>query len=92
MKRIKLSERILPTYTKGEEIFNMVSHIVGAACGVAATALCVIFAAVHQNVYGVIGVIITVWLILVSYIIYYFRNDFYTVFCKKKEKEKDKNE
>ena len=46
----------------------------------------------QQNVYGVVGVLISVWLILVSYIIYYFRNDFYTVFCKKKEKEKDKNE
>ena len=55
MKRVKLSDRILPTYTKGEEIFNMVSHIVGAACGVAATALCVIFAAVHHNIYGVIS-------------------------------------
>ena len=55
MKRIKLSERVLPTYTRGEEIFNMVSHIVGAACGVAVTALCVIFAAIHQNVYGVIS-------------------------------------
>ena len=31
MKRTKLSERILPTYTKGEEIFNMTSHIVGGA-------------------------------------------------------------
>ena len=46
----------------------------------------------QQNVYGVVGVLISVWIILVSYIIYYFRNDFYTVFCKKKEKEKDKNE
>ena len=46
----------------------------------------------QQNVYGVVGVLISVWLILVSYIIYYFRNDFYIVFCKKKEKEKDKNE
>ena len=55
MKRIKLCDRILPTYTKGEEIFNMVSHIVGAACGVAATALCVIFSAIHHNVYGVIS-------------------------------------
>ena len=55
MKRIRLSDRILPTYTKGEEIFNMVSHIVGAACGVAATALCVIFASVHHNVYGVVS-------------------------------------
>ena len=48
----------------------------------------------QQDVYGVIGVLISVWLILVSYTIYYFRNDFYTVFCKKKDKEKtkDKNE
>lgn len=28
MNRIKLADRELPTYTKGEEIFNMVSHIV----------------------------------------------------------------
>ena len=46
----------------------------------------------QQNVYGVVGVLISVWLILVTYIIYYYRNDFYVVFCKKKEKEKDKNE
>lgn len=55
MKRIKLDERLLPTYTKGEEIFNMVSHIVGGAFGIAATVLCVIFAAIHNNVYGVIS-------------------------------------
>ena len=30
-KRIKLADRELPTYSKGEEIFNMVSHIVGKA-------------------------------------------------------------
>lgn len=34
MKRIKLNDRILPNYTKGEEIFNMVSHIVGGALGI----------------------------------------------------------
>ena len=45
----------------------------------------------QQDVFGVIGVLISVWLILVSYTIYYFRNDFYTVFCKKKEKEKIKD-
>ena len=54
MKRVKLCDRVLPTYTKGEEIINMVSHIIGAACGVAATVLCIVFAAIHQNVYGVI--------------------------------------
>lgn len=55
MARTKLSERILPSYTRGEEIFNMVSHIVGGAIGVVALALCVIFAALHNNVYGVVG-------------------------------------
>ena len=35
-KRIKLKDRILPNYSKGEEIFNMVSHIVGGVLGVAA--------------------------------------------------------
>ena len=28
MSRTKLKDRVLPTYTKGEEIFNMTSHIV----------------------------------------------------------------
>lgn len=28
MTRTKLKDRILPVYTKGEEIFNMTSHIV----------------------------------------------------------------
>lgn len=44
MKRIKLNDRVLPTYTKGEEIFNMTTHIVGASLGIVATVLCVIFA------------------------------------------------
>lgn len=55
MPRTKLSERILPAYTKGEEIFNMVSHIVGGALGIAALTLCVIFSALHKNVYGVVA-------------------------------------
>ena len=38
-KRIKLDDRELPDYTKGEEIFNMVSHIVGGALGIAAMVL-----------------------------------------------------
>ena len=55
MTRQRLRERILPDYTKGEEIFNMVSHIVGGALGIAALALCVIFAALHKNVFGVVS-------------------------------------
>lgn len=55
MQRIKLKDRILPTYTKGEEIFNMTSHIVGGALGIVATVLCVVFAAIHGNGYGVVS-------------------------------------
>ena len=55
MQRIKLKDRILPTYTKGEEIFNMTSHIVGAVLGVVATVLCIVFASVRGNIYGIIS-------------------------------------
>ncbi len=55
MKRTPLSQRRLPSYTNGEEIFNMVSHIVGGALGIAAVTLCVIVAALHHNVWGVVG-------------------------------------
>ena len=55
MERVKLRDRILPKYTKGEEIFNMTSHIVGAVLGIVATVLCVVFAAIHGNVYGVVS-------------------------------------
>ncbi len=55
MPRQKLSERKLPSYTKGEEIFNMVSHIAGGAVGITAVVLCVVFAALRENVYGVVA-------------------------------------
>lgn len=58
MKRTKLKDRILPTYTKGEEIFNMVSHIVGGAFGIVTLVLCVIFSAIHRDGYAVISSII----------------------------------
>ncbi|MBR0534750.1 MAG: hemolysin III family protein [Clostridia bacterium] len=55
MARTRLRDRQLPSYTKGEEIFNMVTHIVGGAMGITATVLCVVFAALHHNVYGVVS-------------------------------------
>ena len=33
--RIRLSEQKLPDYTRGEELFNMISHIAGGAAFVA---------------------------------------------------------
>lgn len=56
--RTKLADRQLPNYTRGEEIFNMVSHIVGAAAGVIVLVMCVIVAALNHNIYGVLSSVI----------------------------------
>ena len=56
--RTKLRDRVMPDYTKGEEIFNMTSHIVGAAIGVAALVLGIVISAVHKNGYGLAGSIV----------------------------------
>ena len=55
MKRTKLIDRKLPGYTKGEEIFNMVSHIVGGGFGIIALATCVVYAFLFSDVYGIVG-------------------------------------
>lgn len=55
MERTKLRDRILPNYTKGEEIFNMTSHIVGGVLGVVALVLCIVFASINGNVYGIVS-------------------------------------
>ena len=41
-KRIKLQDRALPDYTRGEEIMNMVTHIAGGGLAVLVTVLCVL--------------------------------------------------
>ena len=58
MPRTKLDDRTLPDYTRGEEIFNMVSHIVGGGFGVIALVLCCTFSIVHRNYWGLAGGII----------------------------------
>lgn len=55
MKRVKLADRILPVYTNGEEVFHMVSHIIGGVMGIVAIVLCAIFGAIHHNVYSVVS-------------------------------------
>jgi len=62
----KVSDHVLPVYTKGEEIFNMVSHIVGAAFGLTALVMCVVKAALNHNVAGIVcGAIYGLSMILV---------------------------
>ena len=55
MTRTKLKDRALPDYTRGEEIFNMVSHIVGGAFAIAALVLCLVFS---NDGWGVAGSIV----------------------------------
>ena len=55
MTRTKLCNRQLPDYTHGEELFNMISHIVGGGFGVIALVLCVTWAAIQGDAWGVTG-------------------------------------
>lgn len=55
MKRTALRDRALPDYTRGEEIFHMVSHIVGGAIGVLALVLCTVFSALKRDAWAVVS-------------------------------------
>ena len=48
-KRIKLADRLLPDYTRGEETMNMVTHIVGGGLGILALVLCIVRSAGSAN-------------------------------------------
>ncbi len=55
MTRTPLKDRVLPSYTRGEDCANMVTHIVGGALGVVVLVLSVIIATMHSNVWGVVS-------------------------------------
>lgn len=55
MKRTKLRDRVLPDYTRGEEWMNTITHVVGGVLAVAGLVLCVVFAALRRNGYGVVS-------------------------------------
>ncbi|MDO4865089.1 MAG: hemolysin III family protein [Clostridia bacterium] len=69
MKRTPLALRRMPDYTRGEEICNMVTHIVGGALGILALALCPIFAASRHNVVGIVSGALFGFCMLVLYAI-----------------------
>ncbi len=54
-RRLKLSQRVLPPYSRGEEIMNMVTHIAGGGLGILFLVLCVVRAALKENIAGVVG-------------------------------------
>jgi len=58
MRRTPLGERVLPNYTRGEEIANMTTHIVGGGLGVVILLLCVIVSTVNRNAWDIVGSVI----------------------------------
>lgn len=55
MKRTKLKDRILPNYTKGEEVFNMVTHIVGGGLGIIYLIISVLIGAFNRNPWAIVS-------------------------------------
>ena len=53
--RTPLALRKLPDYTKGEELFNFVSHVVGGGLAVVMMILCVVRAALHADPWAIVG-------------------------------------
>lgn len=54
-KRIKLRDRLLPKYSRGEEIMNMVTHIVGGGLGILILIGCILRSVQLDNTRGVVG-------------------------------------
>ena len=55
MKRTPSHARLLPNYTRGEELMNMITHIVGGALGIAVLLSCVIKAALNDSFFGILS-------------------------------------
>ena len=55
MKRTPLALRALPDYTVGEELMNMITHIVGGVVGLAALVLCILQASAKGNTFGIVS-------------------------------------
>ncbi len=58
MKRTKLCDRLLPTYSGGEECFHMVSHIVGGGIGVLVLVAGIFISIFRQDVWALVTSII----------------------------------
>ena len=55
MTRTKLADRVLPDYTKGEELANMITHIIGGVFGIVALIVCVVLSARNHDGFYVVG-------------------------------------
>lgn len=53
---MKLKDKIIiPKYTLGEELVSAISHGIGTLLSIAALVLCVVFSAIHKNVYAIVA-------------------------------------
>ena len=53
---MKLKDKVeIPKYSLGEELFSSISHGIGSLLSMAALVLCVVFSAIHGNVYAVVS-------------------------------------
>ncbi len=68
MKRTKLRDRVLPDYTRGEEIFNMVTHICGGVFGIGILTACCCVAVVHHSLAGLITSIVYGFTVISLYV------------------------
>lgn len=84
MKRTKLKDRVLPTYSKGEEIFNMVTHIVGGGMGIITLIAGTIIAILHHSGYA----LFSIFLFAASMIVLYTMSSIYHGLSPKKETAK----
>ena len=70
MKRIPIDQRELPDYTHGEEVMNMVTHIVGGGIGVLVLIAGLLLSARKGDVWGVVCSVIygltMIWLYTMS--------------------------
>ena len=62
MTRTKLKDREMPVYTKKEEMFNMISHIVGGVVGIAGMVLCIIV-----EFYAILSLLISFLMIMFGF-------------------------
>ena len=53
--RTPLKDRVLPDYTRGEDIANMVTHIIGGVLGIVVLVLTVLVSALHHNGWGIVS-------------------------------------
>ncbi|MBR6376663.1 MAG: hemolysin III family protein [Oscillospiraceae bacterium] len=54
-RRTPLDQRSLPNYTRGEELFNFVSHVAGGGIAVVLLFLVVIRACLHRDPWAIVG-------------------------------------